>query len=89
MKIDVDGKEMHIFYRHEREKDEKGNVSNYGGKTIAYTVIDDETISGVADCSDKDIYSKKLGRIMALGRLFKTLGLDTHKAIKIALCKDN
>ena len=89
MKIDVDGEEMHIFFRHERTKDADGNVSNYGGRTIAFIEQNKTTVEGVSECSVKDIYSKRLGRIIATGRLFKTLGLDTKLAIKIALCKNN
>ena len=83
MEIDVNGEIYDIRWRHERCSLEDVIQPN-GGKTIAY-IIDSEgnTIEGISNCSLKDTYNKKLGRIIATGRLFKTLGLDTKIAIKI------
>ena len=83
MEMDIDGEVYDIKWRHEREtKDD--NILPNGGKTIAY-IIDSEgnTIEGTSNCSIRDTYNKKLGRIIATGRLFKTLGLNTKRATQI------
>lgn len=86
MKYEIEGKEIHIYFEHNRCK-EGDDLSNRGGKTVAY-VIDKKTgmiTKGEAVCSKKDIYSKKLGRIIATGRLFKKLNMPTKDALY--LCK--
>ena len=86
MKYTIDGKDIHIYFEHERDMDEAGKIiSNRGGKTIAY-VIDKKTgmiTKGESVCSKKDIYNKKLGRTIALGRLFKQIGINSKVALNL------
>lgn len=45
-----------------------------GGETMVRVFDDDgTTVSGIARCSDKDNYNKRLGRTIALGRALKRL----------------
>jgi hypothetical protein len=84
MKYEINGKEYHIFFQHDRGVDKAGNISNYGGQTIAFTTdrkTKQITARGIANCSEKDIYSKKLGRVISAGRLFKELGIPTKYAL--------
>jgi len=54
-----------------------------GGTTIAYIGqdFDNRIAEGRVDCSKKDSYSKKFGRMIATGRLLKGLGLNTKLAL--------
>jgi len=54
-----------------------------GGVTIAYIGqdYDNKIAEGIIECSNKDSYSKKFGRMIATGRLLKNLGLDTKLAL--------
>lgn len=86
MKYEIDGKEYHIFFQHDRRLDEAGKISNYGGQTVAFTTDKKSkqiTAKGIANCSEKDIYDKKLGRVIAAGRLFKELGIPTKYALEM------
>jgi hypothetical protein len=85
MRYIVNGKEMYIRFEHIRRKDEAGNVSNYGGKTVAYIVdkVSGGITKGESVCSEKDVYNKKLGRIIATGRLFKILNIPTKLALNL------
>jgi len=77
MKITYQGVDYPIVYQHNRIiKD--GKVQAKGGTTVAY--IYDKTTGNIihlakANVSNKDTYRKKLGRIIATGRLLKGLGL--------------
>ena len=89
--IKKDGKEYPIRYMHIRLHNDKDEVLSKGGKTVAYIgefqevpEIKDyipkhkrliEIERGVANCSRRDVYNKKLGRLIATGRLLKKLGL--------------
>jgi hypothetical protein len=79
-KVEYRGKEYFIKYRHERDIDEDGNPEQRGGKTVAYIVLawkEDGSILDMmlaeAECSKHDIFSKKLGRTIARGRLLKDI----------------
>ena len=72
--------EFPVKYRHERLIDEYGNPAHRGGKTVAFIVTkynDDRTpktmIEGEAVCGKKDVFSKKMGRTIAKGRLLKEI----------------
>lgn len=67
-----------VKFRHERKR-ASGNVVSIdegplpvlprGGQTVCRVILPDGSeIEGVAHCSKKDNYSKKLGRDIALGR---------------------
>ena len=54
-----------------------GEISSHGGKTTcSLTFPDGGTIWGVAECSNRDPYSKKIGRDIALGRALKNAAND-------------
>lgn len=79
-KIKYNGKEYPLRYRHDRDIGDDGYPKPKGGKTMAYIVTrwnDDgsigELIGGDAECSKNDVFSKKLGRTIARGRLLKAL----------------
>ena len=79
-KVEYKGKEYFIKYRHERDMDENGNPEQRGGKTVAYIVLawkaDGSALDVIlaeAECSKHDIFNKKLGRIIAGGRLLKDI----------------
>ena len=79
----IDGNVYDIRFRHEREWDGDSPKPN-GGRTVAYVFsTDGERIEAYANCSLKDTYNKKLGRIISGGRLFKLLGLNTKEACKL------
>lgn len=47
-----------------------GDVSPNGGATVAYKIVDDETLEyAVAFCHENDAYNKHLGRDKSAGRL--------------------
>lgn len=73
-----------IQFKHERHFDSKGNLKAKGGRTIALEVPTLEEFKafkpdikspalhlhiGIAECSKKDHYNKKLGRNIAQGRM--------------------
>jgi hypothetical protein len=82
MKYEIDGKEIEIYFMHGRCMDKNGNMSSYGGETIAFTLNDfgDVEHTATARCLDTDLFRKKLGRIISAGRLLKKLGLPTKFA---------
>jgi hypothetical protein len=57
------------YFMHIRNLDNDGQISNYGGTTVAYR----ETSGGVefaeAWCSNRDNFNKAYGRAKAQGRL--------------------
>ena len=53
-----------------------------GGRTIAFIGdIDNPIEMAEVECSRKDSYDKKFGRMIATGRLLKNLGLNTKLAL--------
>jgi len=59
-----------VKYRHIRNYDFNGDISNRGGITIAYREPTATTIEyAVARCNPSDNFSRKMGRIIATGRL--------------------
>jgi len=68
--ITPDGIEYKVKYTHSFNKD--GSVY-----TIAFITDKNQRVlaKGVAHCSNKDTFSKKKGRIIATGRLYKDMGL--------------
>jgi len=90
MEIEIDGCIYDIKWRHERlhkfidNSREEEIVLPNGGRTVAYIFgADGSPIEAYSDCSEKDTYSKKLGRVISTGRLFKMLGLPTKEATKL------
>jgi len=91
MEIEIDGKVFDIRWRHERNYHFIGSSNIHistplpnGGRTVAYIFnTKGKPIETYANCSIKDTYSKKLGRIIATGRLLKLLGLPTKEATKL------
>lgn len=73
--LTIDGKEYRVRYQHHRPTDDKGNLLPKGGTTVASILKDDIEIKAISECSAKDTYRKKIGRIIATGRLLKALGL--------------
>lgn len=76
---------MHISYIHYRPADKKDPhgvaVAPKGGATVAISEDDTMLHFAIGRCSDRDIFNKKIGRHVALGRL------TTHiagKAVKTA-----
>lgn len=47
----------------------RGEIATKGGTTIAYDFSDTEIKYGVAECSRRDNYCRKIGRAIAGGRL--------------------
>ena len=82
MKIEEDIYDIRI--KHERVHGEDANILSNGGRTVAYMFdIDGNKVETYANCSLKDSYNKKLGRIIALGRMLKLLELNTHYALNL------
>lgn len=66
---------MTVRYRHLRNYNLDGTVSQYGGSTIC-TVYDDETQQvsiGYSLCHECDTFNRKLGRTISHGRAMKRL----------------
>jgi len=85
MEVNIEDEVYDIRFRHERryEGDVDVPLPN-GGRTVAYMfTASGDTIETYADCSVKDTYNKKLGRIISAGRLLKLLGLNTKEAKKL------
>ena len=77
-------KEYDIRWKHERPSDIDGHYLPKGGRTVAYCINgDEERVEAYADCSIRDTYNKKIGRIIATGRLLKMLGADTKIALHL------
>jgi len=66
MEIEIKKVKYKVKYRHERVKDVQK-----GGKTKASIELKGKLIQGIAYCSEHDQFNKKLGRMIALGRLKK------------------
>jgi len=70
-------KDYKIKIRHTRPTKRLGMnsvFSDKGGKTTAFITLNDtETISAEAVCSKLDNFSKKRGRLIAIGRLKKKI----------------
>lgn len=69
MEIEVNGEKHKVKYRHERLGDT--SIESYGGKTIASIELDGNIKTATAECSRKDAFNKKIGRMIATGRLKK------------------
>lgn len=72
-------------FMHWRNKDANGIVSNFGGVTFAFDVIDDELVFSATKCSKKDRFCKQQGRLIAGGRLAKALEGKGNKFGKVSL----
>jgi len=92
-KIEYKGKEYKIKYIHQRRWSEPSreefmngidfHIKPKGGRTIAFIGDEGNPIEyGLSECSVKDSYNKKLGRVIATGRLLKRLGLNTKLALE-------
>lgn len=73
--IIIDGTNYRIRYQHQRPRDDKGQLCNKGGTTVASILKDGVEIPRTAEFPPDRYYLKKLGRIIATGRLLKTLGI--------------
>ena len=62
---------------HERMYNLDG-ISCKGGITTIQISKNDQTSEGIAYCSEKDNYNKKLGVKIALGRAYKALQLNQN-----------
>ena len=67
-----------VTFLHEREHGEFGEVLPHGGKTHAEICFmgDDAggiIYTGIARCSQRDNFSRRMGRTIALGRAVKSL----------------
>ena len=58
-----------VYFMHIRNVDARGEISNFGGATIAYREIDGGFEFAEAWCSDRDNFNKAYGRAKAQGRL--------------------
>lgn len=55
-------------YWHFRNRNEKGEIESCGGVTVAVVLFGGASRWGVARCSSRDNFSKKLGRVISEGR---------------------
>ena len=48
---------------------------HYDGRkgAIAIITLEDKVYRGTSNCSDKDVFDKQLGRLIALGRAYHTM----------------
>lgn len=60
-----------IKYIHLRRYDPEGNLLPKGGATIAYVLIHALLQYKIARCNYKDVFSRKIGRAIASGRMLK------------------
>jgi len=73
-------------FLHIRERSLRGDLAPRGGCTIAFAQIDPSTLAlAAAFCSDRDQFSKRIGREIARGRLsagrwVETINLDPGRA---------
>jgi len=74
--IEYKGQKYRVKYTHIRPI-LNGKIQSRGGTTVAFITDREQNViaSGQANVSLKDTYQKKLGRIIATGRLLKALGL--------------
>ncbi len=79
-KVTYQNKEYQIKFRYERPKDQTGKTASKRGKTIAYledynpeTIERKIVLSAEASCFHLDNFQKKRGRMIAAGRLLKSL----------------
>ena len=56
-------------------------LSNTGGLTVVYTCTNDDVFFSVACCSQRDQFSRTIGRKVALERLLKEGPLDILAAV--------
>ena len=82
--MEIDDDIYEICIRHERLHDQDDNILGIGGRTVAYIIdTDGNKLETYANCSIKDSYNKKLGRMIAIGRMLKLLKLNTHCALNL------
>lgn len=55
-----------------------------GGVTVALATSGDRSFRAEARCSDRDNFSRKVGRTIAVGRLAKALGLPRDELLSAA-----
>lgn len=66
-----------VYFMHYRRRDTYGSPLSQGGATLAIRPMGGNVIRvAMAQCSDKDIFNKKLGRTIAQGRLFSAQDTD-------------
>lgn len=86
MEIQYKGEKYKVKYIHHRQLID-GKIQAKGGITEAF-ITDKKTkeviANGQAFVSYKDTYQKKLGRIIATGRLMKSLGIPRNGIQKSA-----
>ena len=58
-----------VYFMHVRNLDERNQVSNFGGITVAYREIPGGVEFAEAWCSPRDNFNKAYGRAKAHGRL--------------------
>ena len=79
-KIKFGEKEYLVKYRHDRGVPKTFDALNpRGGVTTAQVEIPNGTFNAIAVCSPLDNFSKKRGRVIALGRLKKKLAMIESK----------
>lgn len=57
------------YFMHIRNLDQDGNISNYGGTTVAYREVPGGVEFAESWCSVRDNFNKALGRAKSAGRL--------------------
>lgn len=62
---------MKIKYIHLRNYDVYGYPTTKGGKTIAFQVDGDKVRYAIAHCNEGDNFCRRIGRLIAAGRLAK------------------
>lgn len=59
-----------VMFRHFRNKNQDGSISNLGGATVAFEKIDEKTLKvAMAFCHPQENFIKKEGRVKSAGRL--------------------
>lgn len=83
-----DGYEVKIY--HNREVDDAGQILCRGGSTeVLVTDSEDREFIGVAVCSDKEGYNKKIGVQIACGRAIKNMNRELERLSLQAFGENN
>lgn len=77
---------MTITFMHYRKFDKMGQIEARGGMTLAVGMDGTKLTVAMAECGRKDVFSKKMGRMIAEGRLKAALASgDTSRLFVLEL----
>lgn len=78
------------YYIHYRAIGKDGAIRPHGGATVAFRYAEGSLTASIAWCDPKDVFNKKIGRMVATGRLnmYQTCGRCENYIVQIPTTED-